>query len=334
MGPVNPAHRVPRLPPGTQVVLRQASADTTGTGVQRGATGRVTGDLADGRYTVVLTDGRAVPVAREHVALRRAYQHEVALAGTSAQRGGNRDGDPDGRRAGDPGPAWLVREHTVYAAVVGSRAFGLAREGSDTDTRGVYLAPAPAFWGLVPPPLHVEGPDPEWFSWELARFCELALKANPNLFEVLWSPLVVRLTPVGEELLAIREAFLSQLAYQTYNGYVLSQFTKIEADLRRDGYPRWKHVMHLLRLLLSARDLLVHGRPLVDVGPHRDRLLAVRAGAESWEDVERWRLELHATLDEAVRSTPLPAVPDVRTVDEWLRDVRRRSAAAALGAGA
>jgi hypothetical protein len=180
----------------------------------------------------------------------------------------------------------------------------------------------------------VEGPDPEWFSWELARFCELALKANPNLFEVLWSPVVVRLTPVGEELLAIREAFLSQLAYQTYNGYVLSQFTKIEADLRRDGYPRWKHVMHLLRLLLSARDLLVHGRPLVDVGPHRDRLLAVRAGAESWEDVESWRLELHATLDEAVRSTPLPAVPDVRTVDEWLRDVRRRSAAAALGAGA
>ncbi len=326
--------RVPRLPPGTQVVLRQASADGTGARVQRGATGRVAGDLADGRYTVVLTDGRALPVAREHVALRRAYQHEVALAGRARGSDGGPDGGPDGGWEGGPGPAELVREHTVYAAVVGSRAFGLAQEGSDTDTRGVYLAPAPAFWGLVPPPLHVEGPGPEEFSWELARFCELALKANPNLLEVLWSPLVVRLTPVGRELLDLREAFLSQLAYQTYNGYVLSQFTKIEADLRRDGHPRWKHVMHLLRLLLSARDLLLHGRPLVDVGPHRDRLLAVRAGTEPWDEVERWRLELHAALDEAVRSTPLPAVPDAQAVDAWLRDVRRRSAAAALGVGA
>ena len=37
----------------------------------------------------------------------------------------------------------------------------------------------------MPPPAHVEGPAPEWFSWELGRFCELALKANPNLLEVL-----------------------------------------------------------------------------------------------------------------------------------------------------
>lgn len=57
--------------------------------------------------------------------------------------------------------------------------------------------------------------------------------------------LVVRVTPLGEELLQLRDAFLSQLAYQTYAGYVLSQFRKIETDLRRDGQPKWKHVMHL-----------------------------------------------------------------------------------------
>ena len=42
---------------------------------------------------------------------------------------------------------------------------------------------------------------------------------------------------------------LSRLVYQTYSGYVLSQFKKLQADLRITGSVRWKHVMHLLRLL-------------------------------------------------------------------------------------
>ncbi len=295
----------PRLPVGTQVVLCTAGADLTGGTVQRGATGRVVADLPDGRYLVRLADGREVRCGRPDLALRTAYQRDVAA--------------PPGVDGED-----LVRKHTIYAAVVGSRAFGLDTDDSDTDTRGVYVAPTPAFWSLTKPPPHVEGPDPEWFSWEVERFCELALKANPNLLEVLHSPLVVTQTPLGEELVGLRPAFLSQLVYQTYSGYVLSQFKKLEADLRRDGVPRWKHVMHLLRLLLAARTLLREGRLVVDVGADRDRLLAVRRGECDWSGVERWRLALHAELDEALDATPLPAAPDGGTVDRWLRSVRRR----------
>lgn len=219
----------------------------------------------------------------------------------------------------------MVREHTVYAAVVGSRAYGLDVDGSDTDTRGVYVAPTRAFWSLAKPPQHAEGPDTEWFSWEVERFCELALKANPNLLEVLHSPMVVTSTELGDELVALRTAFVSQLVYQTYSGYVLSQFKKIEADLRRDGVPRWKHVMHLLRLLLAARTLLRTGELLVHVGPYRERLLAIRKGEYPWAEVESWRTGLHAELDAALDDTPLPPGPDVDRVDAWLRSVRERS---------
>ena len=45
--------------------------------------------------------------------------------------------------------------------------------------------------------------------------------------EVLYSPLVTQVTPAGEALLEIRGAFLSRLVYQTFNGYVLSQFKKM-----------------------------------------------------------------------------------------------------------
>jgi uncharacterized protein len=296
----------PQLPVGTQVVIRVAAPDDQGGTAQRGATGRVVGVTPDGRYAIRLVDGRETVARRDQLSLRTAYQDEAIELD-----------QPDRDR--------LVREHTIYAAVVGSRAFGLDTDASDTDTRGVYVAPTESFWSLVKPPTHVDGPEPEWFSWEVERFCELALKANPNLLEVLNSPLVVRQTALGEELLELRQAFLSQLAYQTYSGYVLSQFKKLEADFRRDGAPKWKHVMHLLRLLLAARTLLLEARLIVDVGPHRDRLLAVKRGELSWQEVERWRLGLHEELDNALQRTVLPATPDVARVDTWLRSVRKRS---------
>jgi hypothetical protein len=191
----------------------------------------------------------------------------------------------------------------------------------------VYVAPTSAFWSLRKPPRHVEGPEAERFSWEVERFCELALKANPNLLEVLHSPLVLVCTPLGQELVDLRGAFVSQLVHQTYSGYVLSQFKRIEADLRRDGAPKWKHVMHLLRLLLAAREVLATGEVVLDVGPDRDRLLAVRGGELPWDEVEAWRLRLHREVDDALARTALPPGPDAARVDTWLRSVRARDVA-------
>jgi hypothetical protein len=88
--------------------------------------------------------------------------------------------------------------------------------------------------------------------------------------------------------------------------------------------------MHLIRLLLSAQELLQNGRLMVDVGPHRERLLAVRRGEVDWLEAERWRLELQRGIDDALERSPLPAVPDVERVDDWLYSVRRRSAQGAL----
>jgi len=181
----------PQLPVGTHVVLRGAGVDEDGSTVQRGATGAITDRLADGRYRIRLPDGRQVLCRRADVNLRRA--HQAALAQGEGQVG----------RAEE-----LVRDRTIFAAVVGSRAFGLATSSSDTDVRGVYVAPTPLFWSLSKPPTHVDGPEPEQVSWEVERFCELALKANPNALEVLWSPLVIVRTPAGAELVALRDAFL------------------------------------------------------------------------------------------------------------------------------
>lgn len=209
---------------------------------------------------------------------------------------------------------------------MGSRAFGLATDGSDTDRRGVYVAPTPLFWGFTKPPTHVDGPAEEQFSWELERFCELALRANPNLLECLHSPLVERLDDTGRELLGLRDAFLSRRVDATFRGYAAQQLHKIERDIRTHGVPRWKHAMHLLRLLISCRDVLRTGELRIDVGEHRERLLAVKRGEVSWDEVRVWTAELHDASDAAAGRSPLPAEPDRSRVEDFLVRVRRATA--------
>lgn len=223
-------------------------------------------------------------------------------------------------------PEELVRDHTVYSCVMGSRAFGLATDTSDTDRRGVYLAPTPLYWRFDKPPTHVEGPADEQFSWELERFCELALRANPNILECLHSPLVERVDDTGRELLGLRDAFLSRQAHQTFARYALGQRKKLEADVRQHGAPRWKHAMHLLRLLGSCRDLLRTGRLTIDVGDDRERLLAVKRGEVPWAEVERRMAGLAAESDEAAARSPLPAEPDRARVADFLFRTRLASA--------
>ncbi|MFD7443151.1 DNA polymerase beta superfamily protein [Streptomyces sp. NPDC059909] len=223
-------------------------------------------------------------------------------------------------------PEALVRDHTVYSCVMGSRAFGLATDDSDTDRRGVFLAPTPLYWRFEKPPTHVEGPADEQFSWELERFCELALRANPNILECLHSPLVEHIDDTGRELLALRHAFLSRQAHETFVRYAVGQRRKLDADVRRHGAPRWKHAMHLLRLLASCRDLLRTGRLVIDVGDDRESLLAIKRGEVRWAEVESWMTRLVDEADDAAATSPLPAQADRARVEDFLIRTRRASA--------
>ncbi|MET8335208.1 nucleotidyltransferase domain-containing protein [Streptosporangium canum] len=208
-----------------------------------------------------------------------------------------------------------VPDHLVLSVVVGSRAYGLETEDSDVDRRGVFVAPTPLFWRLTKPPTHVEGPLPEQFSWEVERFCGLALEANPTVLECLWSPIVEQVTPAGEDLLAIRRAFLSRRAHRSFTGYADAQFRRLDPER-----PRWKQAMHMIRLLISGLHLARHGKPLVRMDDHRDRLLAVRRGEVSWAEVQRWRAELTAAFP---GTGALPGEPDRRRVEDYLAATRK-----------
>lgn len=214
-------------------------------------------------------------------------------------------------------------ERVILRCVVGSRAYGLEREGSDTDRRGVYLPPADLHWSLAGAPPQLQNEATQEVYWELQKFITLALKANPNVLECLYTPLVETATPLGEELLAMKGCFLSKLVHQTYSHYVAAQFRRMQSALRSRGEVKWRHAMHLLRLLLSGITVLKDGVVAVDVSEHRERLLAVRSGRIGWQEVDEWRMEMVAEFDAALARTTLPAQPDYERADRFLIHARR-----------
>ena len=295
------------LPPGTQIVTRielPAAADRAA--VPAGAVGvivRAPADQTHG-YRVQLVDGVEVTIKRDEFSIRKQFQ-QAGLA------------------QGPHGEEQALRAGIILRVVVGSRAYGLERDASDTDRRGVYVPPAEMHWSLFGVPEQIECEEDQECYWEVGKFLVLALKANPNVLECLYSPMVETATALGRELLDMREAFLSRLVYQTYNGYVLSQFRKLEQDLRAKGAIKWKHAMHLIRLLLSGITVLREGFVPVRVAEHRDRLLAIRDGAIGWDEINVWRLELHREFDAAFAATKLPEQPDYERVNAYLVRARR-----------
>ena len=335
----------PILPIGTAVVSK---VDVKGRGggltVTAGAVGRVVESPvdADHSYRVRFVGGEEAMLRRGELAVLSHYQ---GISGEPRPEGSGPLAEHD------------LHKYVIYRCVVGSRAYGLDNAESDYDRRGVYLPPAEMQWSLFGVPEQLENQETDECYWELQKFLTLALKANPNVLEVLYTPQVELATGPAEELLAMREKFLSKLVYQTCNGYVMSQFKKLEqakmgtgsaavspclspfspsqedremgtgADFKQPSqspFPiKWKHAMHLVRLLLSGITVLRERYVPVRVTEHRERLIAIRDGLVPWAEVNAWRLELNKQFEQAYTATTLPDRPDYEAANALLVKARR-----------
>jgi predicted nucleotidyltransferase len=235
-----------------------------------------------------------------------------------------RRGDHTVEATGTAGPD--VSQFVIYRVIVGSRAFGLSTDSSDEDRRGVFLPPADWHWSLTKPPEQVEAfaPGVEEVDWEIEKFLRLALQANPNILETLWSPAVLFTDETGDELRRMRTSFLSRHLYRTYSGYVLSQFRLMKRGYDADSRFKPKHAMHLIRLLHSGIHALSEGEIRVDVAEHREELLAIRHCKVPFDEVQKRALELDRLFQEAFAKTALPEKPDTERANRFLIAARQR----------
>jgi uncharacterized protein len=217
----------------------------------------------------------------------------------------------------------------LLQGIVGSTAYGLNHAGSDIDRLGIFAAPTRALVGLHAPDETRVSTKPDVTMHEARKLCELALKCNPTVSEVLWLPdeLIEVRTPLGQDLIAIRSAFLSApYVRNAFLGYATQQFKRLEtrgdgsfsADTRKRTA---KHARHLARLARQGLELYTTGH------------LVVRLENPQWfhdfgEQVAGGDIDaakkMIADHENAFNNTPscLPAEPSKGTVEDWLQRVR------------
>ena len=229
------------IPPGTQVVLQVDKTQADGTVRQRGSVAVIQESPTDNQYAYTLrfADGQTLKAYFRELAIRRKeVEDQLSLTGED------------------------LRPWIIYRCQVGSHAFGLAGDDSDDDLRGIFLPPARLHWSLFKLPEQLEFNDErqDEVYWELEKFLKLALKANPNVLETLWTPRVLHADEVALRLREMRQLFLTRYLYKTYSGYVLSQFRRMANAYAKTGKYKTKHAMHLIRLLHSGIEALPRAR--------------------------------------------------------------------------
>lgn len=217
--------------------------------------------------------------------------------------------------------------------VGGSHAYGLATPTSDRDYRGFYVSPieellyvppqmaeenplAERGWLRQPATTEIERHDPDLALYELSKFAYLAGRANPNVLELLYAPILAE-SDIGRKLRANRHLFLSQRVRLTYLGYAVSQLRKTQSIEERRPERRAKFARHLFRLLEQGEQILTEGKLSVAVSdPERLRAMG------EWP-IERVEEEF-LRLEEHVQNVPsdLPLDADWDTINELLIELR------------
>lgn len=210
------------------------------------------------------------------------------------------------------------RKYVVLSAIVGSRVYGLDLSHSDTDIRGIYLAPKCAWNSIGGVPEQFEDHAHQLAFWELGKFIHLALKGNPTALEVVYSPMVIESGELSRGLVEIRGAFLSRRLGEAYLGYSEAQYAKMSSYFQKHGNVPWKQVAHMLRLLICGAETLQQSNLVLHVGQHQDYLLAVRRGERSYDEVTRQFGIWKQKFQESFAGSPLPEEPDFQKINQFV----------------
>lgn len=116
----------------------------------------------------------------------------------------------------------------------GSHAYGMDKEGSDLDVRGIALNSKKDIL-LGTDFEQVVNVDTDTTVYSFNKMIQLLTSNNPNTIEILGCKPehYLHLSDIGRELLEHRKMFLSQICIHTFGGYASSQLRRMENKAAR-----------------------------------------------------------------------------------------------------
>ena len=128
----------------------------------------------------------------------------------------------------------------LYRFVRGSHSHGTATETSDIDTMSVYINPQTKLLGFTDKDdFYVADEKNDNVAYELGRYLELLVKANPTMLESLFvsDDCVIYTHPIMDKIFGMRDKFLCKDALKSFTSYALEQIRKAKGYNKLCAYP-------------------------------------------------------------------------------------------------
>lgn len=172
----------------------------------------------------------------------------------------------------------------------------------------------------------------------LRKFCRLAAKGNPTILLPLFVPdsAIVEVNPLGRDLMAKRQMFLSRECGKSFLGYMHAQKSRLAGEsggrhgsrpdlVEKHGFDV-KYAGHIIRLGYQGMELMTTGHmSLPMLSEHREDVLAVRTGKWPLERVLSRAGELERELRDSLDTGPLPDHADEDAINSFLSEAYCRT---------
>lgn len=234
-------------------------------------------------------------------------------------------------------PKWLP-DATCYETLMGSYAYGVSEDNSDTDVYGFCVPPVSIVFPHTAGYIHGFGTPPESFEqyqqhhvydwsdrgqqydlqiYSIVKYFHLCMGCNPNMIDSLFTPdsAILHKTKIAEMVRSNRKIFLSKLAWGTFRGYAYSQIKKL-ANKKPEGHRAVlvekygydvKYAYHLVRLLDEAEQILKTGD--IDITRDKERLREIRNGGWTENQVLEFFKSKSSELDRTYEESSVQEEP-------------------------
>lgn len=238
---------------------------------------------------------------------------------------------------------------TDYEVIMGSFAYGVSSDMSDTDVYGLYCPPIEQLFPHIKghingfgKPVHKDdsfqqhgilvndgrGREYDLALTSVAKYFQLCMDNNPNMIDSLFVPsrCVIHTSAVGDVLRDNRRMFLHKGIKQKLMGYAYSQLKKLDTKVPEVGSKRYdmvkehgydvKFAYHVVRLVQQAEMVMVRGD--LDLEENRELLKGIRRGEWTLPELKAWFQKRQDDLETLYTKSTLRYEPDTAKIKELL----------------
>jgi uncharacterized protein len=248
-------------------------------------------------------------------------------------------------------PTWLPNS-VQYETMMGSVAYGVSSDTSDTDIYGFCMPPKelvfPHLAGEIPgfgtqiqrfeqfqihhimdkSAMGGTGREYDLQIFSIVKYFQLLMENNPNMIDSVFTPqtCVLHSTQIGNLVRKNRKIFLHKGAWHKFKGYAYSQIHKMEIKNPQTGSKRAelidtfgfdvKFAYHVVRLVNEVEQILTEHD--MDLQRNNEQLKAIRRGEWTAEQVKVFFTDKEKALEEVYHKSTLPYKPDEPKIKQLL----------------